>query len=515
MRPAFVFDVNRCTGCQACQLACTIENDLEPDRSWRAINTFNERRHPDIPLFHLSLACNHCAEPACMNACPALAYSVDASSGAVLIDEKACIGCGYCAWACPFDAPRFDHQRGVMTKCTFCNHRLSEGLEPACAALCPTGALTVTSLPDEALSQPIDGFPPSRLRPALKVIPLRRSVGAAASSMGIAAEPMGVGGPSTGVVETPAGEPATTPTGTAEARAGLPIGQTVAVAEKKISLKKKWPLAIFTWLATLMFAMLVSFAAANGALPGVSASIEPAGIDSMTSAVSEGQPLPRLSLAGVFVATALLAMLLGGAHLGRKARAWRIVLNVAGSPLSREIVAFGLFAGLGSACLLWAPHSRWIALLSVAAGVLALLAIEDVYRYALPPVPRLPHSANVVLTGAFLAAALSSGIPWAGMSAGALGIAKALLYAARKVALARRGADWRPAVSALRFGVGLVVPALLAVLSGPHALLVVCVLAGELVDRCELYEELDVMTPRLQMDRVLALQTGSFEGRRR
>ena len=177
MRNAFVFDVNRCTGCQACQLACTLENDLAPDRSWRAINTFNERRYPDVPLFHLSLACNHCAEPACMTACPALAYSVDAGSGAVLIDPDACIGCGYCAWACPYDAPRFDADVGVMTKCTFCNHRLAAGLAPACAALCPTGALSVSPLPEEELSQPIAGFPSGNLQPALKIIPLRRSLG--------------------------------------------------------------------------------------------------------------------------------------------------------------------------------------------------------------------------------------------------------------------------------------------------------------------------------------------------
>jgi len=152
MRHAFVFDANRCTGCQACQLACTIENGLQPDRSWRAISTFNERRHPGIALFHLSLACNHCADPACMTACPALAYSVDSSTGAVLLDADACIGCGYCAWACPYDAPRFDHDVGVMTKCTFCNHRLAEGLAPACAALCPTGALSVSPLSEEDLS---------------------------------------------------------------------------------------------------------------------------------------------------------------------------------------------------------------------------------------------------------------------------------------------------------------------------------------------------------------------------
>ena len=71
---AFIFDINKCTGCQACQIACVIENELEPERSWRQMFTFNKQRLPDIPLFHLSLACNHCLDAPCMKYCPALAY---------------------------------------------------------------------------------------------------------------------------------------------------------------------------------------------------------------------------------------------------------------------------------------------------------------------------------------------------------------------------------------------------------------------------------------------------------
>jgi len=465
MRQAFVFDVNRCTGCQACQLACTIENGLEPDRSWRAINTFNERRHPDIPLFHLSLACNHCADPACMRACPALAYSVDSSSGAVLIDERACIGCGYCAWACPYGAPRLDLDRGVMTKCTFCNHRLAEGLAPACAALCPTGALTVAPLPEDQLVQPVEGFPRTDLRPALKVVPPRQSLGAAAASMGIAAPSL----------------------------ASVPFSRP---AESKISLKKEWPVAVFTWLACVMFAVLVLFAVAQGALLGFAAPLAPPAMQPQAT-----YPWPP---AAAFAATALAAMLLGGAHLGRKARAWRIVLNVAGSPLSREIVAFTSFAALGTGYLWLAAGSAPVAILAVASGFAALVTIEDVYRYALKPVPRLPHSANVVGTGPFLAAVLLSGVPPFGFVAVGLGIAKASLYMFRKVVLARRGDDWRPLISACRLGLGLALPASAATLGVPFGVLVACVLAGELIDRCELYDELEIMTPRLQMARDLA-----------
>ena len=176
MPEAFVFDTAMCTGCQACQLACTIENDLEPDQSWRQIYTFNEGHLAGAPLFHLSLACNHCADPVCATACPALAYTRDEATGAVLIDERRCVGCGYCAWACPYEAPRYDVQRRLMTKCTWCHDRLARGLMPACAELCPTGALTYAHVPYEdlvdAANSPPEGFPASDIGPAIRIVPL-------------------------------------------------------------------------------------------------------------------------------------------------------------------------------------------------------------------------------------------------------------------------------------------------------------------------------------------------------
>ena len=125
----FLFDVNRCTGCHACELACSTENELGWGRSWRQVVPFNEERRPGIPTFHLSLACNHCEEAPCMGQCPALAIGREPSTGAVLIDADRCIGCGYCSWVCPYDALRFDDDLSVMTKCTSCNHRLKEGLQ--------------------------------------------------------------------------------------------------------------------------------------------------------------------------------------------------------------------------------------------------------------------------------------------------------------------------------------------------------------------------------------------------
>jgi len=250
----------------------------------------------------------------------------------------------------------------------------------------------------------------------------------------------------------------------------------------------------------VMFAVLLMFVVAQGALPGI---VGPQAVSAMQPVAT--YPWQR---AAAFAATALAAMLLGGAHLGQKARAWRIVLNVAGSPLSREIVAFTLFAALGTGYLWLAAGNTPIALLAVASGFVALGTIEDVYRYTLKPVPRLPHSANVVATGLFLAAVLLSGVPLFGLVAAAFGAGKAVLYVSRKVVMARRGADWRPFLSASRLGLSFVLPAAASMLPIPLGVLVASVLAGELIDRCELYDELEVMTPRLQMAHDISARLG-------
>ena len=171
----FIFDVNKCTGCSACQLACTIENQVSPQIVWRQINTFNPSKFPGIPVFHHSLACNHCIDPPCMAHCPALAYSKDPKTGAVTIDDAKCIGCKYCSWACPYDAPQYNVSLGVVEKCTFCAHRLDVGLAPACVALCPTGALQVGEYTSEGERETVEGFPSNGARPAIEFIPLEES----------------------------------------------------------------------------------------------------------------------------------------------------------------------------------------------------------------------------------------------------------------------------------------------------------------------------------------------------
>ena len=169
----FVLDLDRCTGCAACVVACNTENAIAEGLSWRRIHTFNQQRLATSPVFHFTLACNHCLEPACLHNCPANAYTKDPSTGAVLVNQESCIGCRYCAWVCPYEAPRYNSAVGIMEKCTFCEHRLSDDLPPACVTACPTDALRFES-GDIAAPVQHPGFPETGLQPAVRVIGGRR-----------------------------------------------------------------------------------------------------------------------------------------------------------------------------------------------------------------------------------------------------------------------------------------------------------------------------------------------------
>ena len=87
-RRAFIVDLNKCTGCHACETACQIANAVPGKRRWRRVRTFNELHVHGVEVVHLSLACNHCASAPCMDACPARSYYRDEATGAVLIDQS-------------------------------------------------------------------------------------------------------------------------------------------------------------------------------------------------------------------------------------------------------------------------------------------------------------------------------------------------------------------------------------------------------------------------------------------
>lgn len=389
--------------------------------------TLNEARHPGVPVVHLSLACNHCADAPCMEHCPALAYSRDPRTGIVTLHEDLCIGCRYCSWACPFDAPKFDGEVGVMTKCTFCSHRQEQGLRPACVEQCPTGALDFGDLAAMPGADRAPGFPATACDPSIRFVSQPRE---------------------RDVVELTA-----------------PVdGGTAArvVPPSKISLSTEWPLVGFTLLAAALVATMTASAA------GASA------------------PHPV-----AFLGLAALSMGLSSLHLGRKLRAWRAVLNVRRSWLSREVALYSGFVGLAAVHLVLAPDQVWLARLAAVVGFAALFAVDRVYDIVRPARMRV-HSADVVLTGGLWTVLLLGELPLA------------ILFAAVKLVLYLVRQGWREAGRGwglLRLASGFVVPVAMG-LADP-ARWPAWALAGtavaELVDRCQFYEELEVPTPRGQM----------------
>jgi Fe-S-cluster-containing dehydrogenase component/DMSO reductase anchor subunit len=167
MRNGFIFNHGKCVNCNACSAACILENewDVRP----RNIYTFNYEAETLMPVINLSLACNHCESAACMNSCPASAYSRDSVTGAVIIDELKCIGCKYCQWNCPYDAPKFNATKKTIGKCHFCYSALSER-KPACASACPTGALGFDLINDKISPVAFSWFPDKNLNPAVEFI---------------------------------------------------------------------------------------------------------------------------------------------------------------------------------------------------------------------------------------------------------------------------------------------------------------------------------------------------------
>jgi Fe-S-cluster-containing dehydrogenase component len=137
---SFLVDLHRCVGCGACVLACRIENRRADQHAWRRVLPLNLRRHAGGPTYFLSVACHHCDTPACLRGCPSRAYE-KRPDGVVLHNADDCLGCRYCQMTCPFGAPKYDDDLGVVSKCHLCAHRLDRGLAPACVAACPTGAL--------------------------------------------------------------------------------------------------------------------------------------------------------------------------------------------------------------------------------------------------------------------------------------------------------------------------------------------------------------------------------------
>lgn len=138
---AFFVDATRCTNCKTCEVACKDANGAGVGRRMRKVRTFEGGEFPAVFAYNISMACNHCEDPACVRQCPAKAYTKRESDGIVIHDPERCIGCRYCVWVCPYGAPQYDEREGRVRKCNLCVEELERGGTPICASSCPQRAI--------------------------------------------------------------------------------------------------------------------------------------------------------------------------------------------------------------------------------------------------------------------------------------------------------------------------------------------------------------------------------------
>ncbi|MGE5096911.1 MAG: 4Fe-4S dicluster domain-containing protein [Betaproteobacteria bacterium] len=210
----WLIDLDRCIGCDTCAVACKSENNTRPVASplmfknlggapvlgnpvgvvadhvsYRWVVKRETGAYPAARASFVTSSCNHCAEPACIAACPMSnpndpsnennAIFKRANDGVVLINDSVCTGCKQCIVACPYGAPQFNSGTRKVEKCTFCVHRLYDasgkrtGLAPACVTSCVGNALRFVesfAVQDTGANAP-EGFASAPLtRPSVKFV---------------------------------------------------------------------------------------------------------------------------------------------------------------------------------------------------------------------------------------------------------------------------------------------------------------------------------------------------------
>jgi len=172
-------DIDKCIGCAKCVEACKIENNVPEEpfffRTW--VEKYTIRKDGEVNVesigtqtqgsletegdkgilrsFFVPKLCNQCQNPPCVQVCP-VGATFSTEEGVVLVDENRCIGCRYCVQACPYGARYIHPEKLTADKCTFCYHRISKGLLPACVEVCPTQARVFGDL--NSVASPLTRF---------------------------------------------------------------------------------------------------------------------------------------------------------------------------------------------------------------------------------------------------------------------------------------------------------------------------------------------------------------------
>jgi formate dehydrogenase iron-sulfur subunit len=319
---AFSVDLDSCSGCKACVTACHSLNGLDEEETWRSVGQLQGVATEGGFLQTVTTACHHCVDPACLNGCPVLAYEKDPRTGIVRHLDDQCIGCQYCILKCPYDVPKYSHKRGIVRKCDMCANRLAVNEPPACAQACPNGAISITVV--------------------------NRATITARTREGIF------------LPGTP--DPAyTQPTTQYRTRRGLPPNLMAADAHVVRPAQSHPALVAMLVLTQLSVGVFCVEILMEGLFPA--------------NLMMQLSPLHSAVALGV----GLLALGTSTLHLGRPFAAWRAVIGLRTSWLSREIVVFSLFAGLAiiNSSGFWLPPLRWFssAAMGIAVAIAGLLGV--------------------------------------------------------------------------------------------------------------------------------------------
>ncbi len=324
---AFEVDLDACTACKACVAACHNLNGLDDGESWRDVGELHDRNRYDGTVQTVTTACHHCLDPACSNGCPVRAYDKDPETGIVHHLDDQCIGCKYCTLTCPYEVPKYNASLGIVRKCDMCAGRLAAGEAPACVQACPNFAIKI-SVVDHAST-------------------LQRA-GAGAQSFLPGAPSPDITAPSTVYRSTRA----------------LPEGMLAGEDLNLVPSEAHPPLVAMLILTQLSVGLV--------AVERLSA----------WTGTPTATPATLLSAAALACALGLAA---STAHLGRPLYAFRALLGLRTSWLSREILAFGVYF----ACVLGAAVSAnglangladGLADAALVAGIAALMTSVMVYH---------------------------------------------------------------------------------------------------------------------------------------
>lgn len=321
---AFEVDLDACSGCKACVVACHNLNGLEPNETWRGVGLLHGGTAELPVLQHVTTACHHCLEPACLSGCPVAAYEKDPLTGIVRHLDDQCIGCQYCILKCPYDVPKYSASKGIVRKCDMCSTRLSAGEAPACVQSCPHEAIRI------------------------RIVDRGQTAEACAANLFLPGAP----------------EPGyTLPTTVYKTSGRLPANLLPTDYYAARPQHAHWPLIV----------MLVLTQASVGAMVADQA---------LAAATGSVGFVDEVHRAAAFL-LGLLGLVASIFHLGRPQFAYRAWIGLRTSWLSREILGFGLFAGVASlyAAAPWASligislSPQFDAALGWAVGVCGILGI--------------------------------------------------------------------------------------------------------------------------------------------